>query len=88
MVIDVVLVCCFDDGDWIFVKGYFVDGDLEGFYVYNIVFYNLLVGVCGNFVIGVVLVCNNYLLFVFVVVLVFDWDDCLGEYCYFFVVYC
>lgn len=53
----------------------------------NMCFYCIIIEVSGNLVIVVVLVCNDYLLFVLVSVLVVDCDNFEQEFCCFNFVY-
>lgn len=71
---------CLRDGDALFAKGYLVEGDLEGFYAYNLRFHALLTLACGNPAIGIALARNNHLPFASATALALDWNDLAAEF--------
>lgn len=68
------------EGDALFAKGHLVDGDLDGFYRYNLAFHDLLIAASGNPSIALALARNNHLPFASAAALALDWDDLEGEY--------
>lgn len=68
------------EGDALFAKGHLVDGDLDGFYRYNLAFHDLLIAASGNPSIALALGRNNHLPFASAAALALDWDDLEGEY--------
>lgn len=68
------------EGDAIFAKGHLEDGDLDGFYRYNLAFHDLLIAASGNPSICHALGRNNHLPFASAAALVLDWSDLEGEY--------
>ncbi|WP_066717512.1 GntR family transcriptional regulator [Sphingomonas pituitosa] len=68
------------DGDALFAKGYLENGDLDGFYRYNLAFHDLLIAASGNPSIELALTRNNHLPFASAAALALDWDDLEGEY--------
>lgn len=74
------LTAILDEGDALFAKGHLADGDLDGFYRYNLAFHDLLIAASGNPSIGHALARNNHLPFASAAALALDWDDLEGEY--------
>jgi GntR family transcriptional regulator of vanillate catabolism len=68
------------EGDALFAKGHLADGDLDGFYRYNLAFHDLLIAASGNPSIALALGRNNHLPFASAAALALDWDDLEGEY--------
>lgn len=68
------------EGDALFAKGHLADGDLDGFYRYNLAFHDLLIAASGNPSIALALGRNNHLPFASAAALALDWDDLDGEY--------
>ncbi|WP_010545285.1 GntR family transcriptional regulator [Sphingomonas elodea] len=68
------------DGDTLFAKGHLADGDLDGFYRYNLAFHDLLITASGNPSIALALGRNNHLPFASAAALALDWEDLEGEY--------
>ena len=74
------LVAILAEGDALFAKGHLADGDLDGFYRYNLAFHDLLIAASGNPSIALALGRNNHLPFASAAALALDWDDLEGEY--------
>ncbi|KTF69127.1 GntR family transcriptional regulator [Sphingomonas sp. HT-1] len=68
------------EGDALFAKGHLADGDLDGFYRYNLAFHDLLIAASANPSIALALARNNHLPFASAAALALDWDDLEGEY--------
>jgi GntR family transcriptional regulator of vanillate catabolism len=68
------------EGDALFAKGHLADGDLDGFYRYNLAFHDLLIAASGNPSIALALGRNNHLPFASAAALALDWDDLENEY--------
>jgi GntR family transcriptional regulator of vanillate catabolism len=69
-----------EEGEALFAKGHLADGDLDGFYRYNLAFHDLLIAASGNPSIALALGRNNHLPFASAAALALDWDDLEGEY--------
>lgn len=74
------LTACLKQGDALFLKGHLVDGDLERFYDYNLLFHDLLVSGSTNQAIAIALARNDHLPFASAASLALDWDDLDSEY--------